>query len=81
MPLMVEIIRKHHKIVEWLDPFVKDCQHANVKLMVLSDYGHTQEKLKALGVDQNIFEWIISAPQLGQYLNSPSKYSPHSEHI
>ena len=81
MPLMVEIIRKHHKTVEWLDPFVNDCQHANVKLMVLSDYGHTQEKLKALGVDQNIFEWIISAPQLGGLKPAPQLINRITEHM
>ena len=33
--------------------------------MVLSDYGHTHEKLEALGLDVELFDWVVSAPELG----------------
>jgi FMN phosphatase YigB (HAD superfamily) len=32
---------------------------------VLSDYGHTKEKLQALGMECSLFDWVISAPELG----------------
>lgn len=65
LPLMVSVIGKHFKTVEWLSSFVSECRKRNVKLVVLSDYGHTHEKLHALGIDEKLFDWVISAPELG----------------
>ena len=65
MPLMVKVIQKWHKPVEWLLPFVLQCKELGVRLVVLSDYGHTKEKIQALGLDESIFDWVISAPELG----------------
>ena len=36
-----------------------------VRIVVLSDYGHAKEKIQALGLDESIFDWVISAPELG----------------
>ena len=71
MPLMVSVIRKYYKPVEWLAAFVSDCRSLGVKLVVLSDYGHTHEKLEALGVDANLFDWVVSAPELGGLKPAP----------
>jgi FMN phosphatase YigB (HAD superfamily) len=65
MPLMVKVIQKWHKPVEWLLPFVHQCKELGVRLVVLSDYGHAKEKIQALGLDESIFDWVISAPELG----------------
>ena len=65
MPLMVKVIQKWHKPVEWLLPFVLQCKELGVRLVVLSDYGHAKEKIQALGLDESIFDWVISAPELG----------------
>jgi FMN phosphatase YigB (HAD superfamily) len=65
MPLMVKVIQKWHKPVEWLLPFVHQCKELGVRIVVLSDYGHAKEKIQALGLDESIFDWVISAPELG----------------
>jgi FMN phosphatase YigB (HAD superfamily) len=65
MPLMVNIIRKHYKLAEWFFPFVSECKNQGVCLVVLSDYGHTHEKLASLGLDEKLFDWVISTPELG----------------
>ena len=37
----------------------------------MSDYGHVAEKLHALGIDQTLFDWVISAPELGGLKPAP----------
>lgn len=65
MPLMVDVIGRYYKPVEWLANIVGECKQRDIKLVILSDYGHTYEKLNALGIDAQLFDWIISAPELG----------------
>lgn len=36
-----------------------------VHVVLLSDYGFAKEKLEALGLDTALFDWIVSAPELG----------------
>lgn len=71
MPLMVDIIRKFHRSTEWLDHFINVCKKKSVQLVVLSDYGHVAEKLEALGIDKKLFDWVISAPELGGLKPAP----------
>ncbi len=65
MPLMVKMIGKHQPLSEWVLPFIHDCQQKGIKLVVLSDYGFATEKLQALGLSPTLFDWVISAPELG----------------
>lgn len=36
-----------------------------VIVVVLSDYTHAKEKIQALGLDVKMFDWVVSAPELG----------------
>ena len=65
MPLMVKLIGRYQPIGEWVMPFVNECKERGVKMVVLSDYDFAQEKLQALGIDTQHFDWIVSAPELG----------------
>lgn len=71
MPLMVGVIRKHYKPTTWLLPFVEHCKKLGIRIVVLSDYGHVHEKLEALGIDEKIFDLVISAPELGGLKPAP----------
>lgn len=71
MPLMVSVIGKYYKPVDWLGAFVEDCKKRGVRLVVLSDYGHTHEKLRALNINENLFDWVVSAPELGGLKPAP----------
>ena len=71
MPLMVTLIRKYHRPALWLFDFINICKENSVQLVVLSDYGHVAEKLHALGIDQTLFDWVISAPELGGLKPAP----------
>lgn len=65
MPQMLEVIRQHYPLAAWVLPFVEECKQEGLQLVVLSDYGHTHEKLAALGVSTELFDWVVSAPELG----------------
>lgn len=71
MPLMVNVIREYYKPAQWLMPFLADCKKQGIRLVVLSDYGHTHEKLLALNINENIFDWVVSAPELGGLKPAP----------
>jgi FMN phosphatase YigB (HAD superfamily) len=71
MPLMVTLIRKYHRPAQWLFDFINLCKQNSVQLVVLSDYGHVAEKLEALGIDKKLFDWVISAPELGGLKPAP----------
>ena len=71
MPLMVGVIRKYYKSVEWLPTFIEKCKRQDIRLVVLSDYGHTREKLAALNIEEQLFDWVVSAPELGGLKPAP----------
>ena len=71
MPLMVGVIRKYYKSVEWLPTFAEECKKRDIRLVVLSDYGHTREKLAALNIEKQLFDWVVSAPELGGLKPAP----------
>ena len=65
MPLMVKLIGQYQPLGDWVLPFVQDCQQQGIKMVVLSDYGFAKEKLQALGLEPALFDWVLSAPELG----------------
>ena len=71
MTLMVKVIKKHCQLAPWVLPFIGHCKKLGVRLVVLSDYGHTIEKLQALGLEQSLFDWVVSAPELGGLKPAP----------
>ena len=75
MPLMVSVIRKYYTSVEWLSSFAEECKNRDIRLVVLSDYGHTHEKLAALDIEEQLFDWVVSAPELGGLKPAPQLMS------
>ena len=62
---MVRMIGQHQPLGQWVIPFVEECQQKGIKMVVLSDYGFAKEKLQALGLTPSLFDWVVSAPELG----------------
>lgn len=71
MPLMVKVIENSYEPAKWVLPFIKQCKDLGIRLVVLSDYGYTKEKLQALGLECSLFDWVISAPELGGLKPAP----------
>ena len=79
MPLMVNVIRKYYKTAEWILPLILECKKRGIRLVILSDYGHTHEKLEALGIENDLFDWVVSAPELGGLKPAPQLISKVTE--
>jgi HAD superfamily hydrolase (TIGR01549 family) len=71
MPLMVNLIGKHHHAGDWVMPLIQQCRSRGIKLVVLSDYDHAEDKLQALGLSPKLFDWVVSAPALGGLKPAP----------
>ena len=79
MPLIVNVIRKYYKTAEWILPLILECKKRGIRLVILSDYGHTHEKLEALGIENDLFDWVVSAPELGGLKPAPQLISKVTE--
>lgn len=65
MPLMVKMIGRYQPVGQWVLPYIDQCREKGIKMVVLSDYGHAADKLQALGLSPTLFDWVVSAPELG----------------
>lgn len=65
MPLMVRLIGKYQHAYPWVMPLIDACKKAGIRIVVLSDYGHTHAKLHALNISPTLFDWVVAAPELG----------------
>lgn len=65
LPLMAKTIGKRHKVNKDVLSLVGYYRSHGSKLVLFSDYGHTREKLNALGIDENSFDIIVDGPMLG----------------
>lgn len=81
IPLMVEMIKRYHKPSQWVESFVSECKDNGTKVVVLSDYEHTHEKLSALGLDHIAFDWVVSAPELGGLKPASQLMTKLTEHM
>lgn len=65
MPHMVEVIRSHFHLAEWVPDFQAACKQKNLRVAIYSDYGYVREKMHVLGLDEKAFDVVISAAELG----------------
>lgn len=65
MPAMIAMIRKYHHPRPEVMALVDECRQRGISMAIYSDYGSVVEKLEALGIDPNLFELLVSAPELG----------------
>ncbi len=65
MPDMVAILRKHYRIAPWVETMMLELRTNGKKVVVFSDYGFVQEKLRAIGFRLDWADRIFDAPSLG----------------
>lgn len=65
IPTMIRLIRRYHKPRPEVMELIKAAKEQGLQLAVYSDYGNVEEKLEALGIDTDLFDLLISAPELG----------------
>lgn len=65
MPSMVAALKCRFRPQPWLGGFLTECRKRHLRIVVYSDYGFVDEKLMALGLHADMFEFVVSAPSLG----------------
>ncbi len=65
MPDMVAILRKHYHTASWVQTVIPELRANGRKVVVFSDYGFVEEKLRAIGFRLDWADRIFDAPSLG----------------
>ena len=65
MPLMVRVLEKHYKAGEFVVPLIGELHRRGIRVAVFSDYRCVEEKLRAIGLDPELFDYRIASPELG----------------
>ncbi len=65
MPSMTEILYTHYQAADYVLPLLKQLNESGIKTIVLSDYGCVEDKIRAIGLEPKMFDYCVSAPELG----------------
>lgn len=65
MPVQAKTLRRFYHAKPWVKPTLEQLKAQGIKICCFSDYGHVSEKLKAIGIDPSIFDFITDAPSTG----------------
>ena len=65
LPTMVGLIRRYHHPRKEVLELIREAKANGLKVAIYSDYGAVVEKLDALGIAPDMFDLLISAPELG----------------
>ncbi|MDO4497624.1 MAG: HAD family hydrolase, partial [Bacteroidales bacterium] len=65
MPLQVAILAMYFTARPLASELLEAMRQQQLKLVLYSDYGCAYEKLQAIGIDPALFDYVISAPELG----------------
>jgi len=65
MPLQVKLLKKHFHLKPWVKPTIEKLKAKGIKVACFSEYSFIREKLKALDLDPNIFDYLVDAPTAG----------------
>ena len=65
MPLQVKMLKRHFHVKPWVKDTLEELKAKGIKLVCFSEYSFIREKLKAIGVSPDIFDYLIDAPTAG----------------
>ncbi len=65
MPSQVKVLKRHMHAKSWVKPTLESLKAQGIKIACFSEYSFIKEKLVAIGIDPNIFDFIIDAPTAG----------------
>lgn len=65
MPLQVAILSLYYKPRPCVDEVMRVLRDKGVKILLYSDYDCVREKTEALNIDLDLFDVVVSSPELG----------------
>lgn len=64
---MAQVLEKHYCARPGIVDKIKALKKEGARVLVLSDYGNIENKLKALKIDPSLFEFLLDSPSLGGF--------------
>ena len=71
---MAQVLEKHYCARPGIVDKIKALKKEGARVLVLSDYGNIENKLKALKIDPALFEYLLDSPSLGGFKPSASVF-------
>ena len=65
MPLQVKMLSRHHHAKPWVLQTLSRLREQGVKVACFSEYSFIREKLKAIGIPPESFDYLVDAPTAG----------------
>lgn len=65
MPSQVKSMQRHMQPKSWVKKSLEDLKGQGIKIACFSEYSFIREKLVALGLDPEMFDYMIDAPTAG----------------
>lgn len=65
LPLFVTVLKKYYRARKNADCLLESLRVMGVKTAVLSDYPNIQDRLKAIGLEKELFDATLSAEEMG----------------
>jgi len=65
MPLQVKVLKKHCHAKPWVLPTLNLLRERGITVACFSEYGFVREKLRAIGIEPALFDYIVDAPTAG----------------
>ena len=80
-PYMVKILRKYYSVRPEALEIFKNLKKANIKIVVFSDYPLIKERLNAIGVNTEDFDYLVSAEDFGALKPTPRPFLEIAEYL
>lgn len=65
LPSQVKAIKRHMHVKPWVKPTLESLKAKGIKIVCFSEYSFIREKLVALGIEPDAFDYMIDAPTAG----------------
>lgn len=71
MPAFVKLLKKKGVARPGISDFLREMRAKNIKLGVVSDFGHVKERLEAIGIDPGLFDTLKASEDFAVLKPSP----------
>ena len=74
MPLTIDILSRHYKARPGVQELFSSLRGKGISVVVLSDYGYVEEKLRAVGIDPAWADLVVDASSIGGFKPCPDTF-------
>lgn len=64
-PHILRVLNRHYKVADYVEPLLRALRERNIKTVIFSDYGHVDEKLRAIGLSPELVDYRLATTDFG----------------